>query len=111
MHAKERIFGKFASTQSVILSKKINLSNGIFHVICLHLKSPCLKIYIKEKSEFWNWMDIILLKVLRSSFSAVVIGTLNWWLVNLSRNKEEFSDYNTVCFRVQLIKGYMVITE
>ena len=72
--------------------KKMNTITGIFQVICLHLWSACFKVDLKGKSHNLNGfegIDITLLKVSCSLFSAVAVCTLNWWMLNLLRNKEE----------------------
>ena len=101
--AKEYISGKVAKTNSIA---------GIFQVICLHLRSPCFKADLKGKSHNLQieWI-LCYSKYLVLFFSAFAVCTLKLWMVNLLWKKKSNRLVNTVCFRVQMIKGYMDITE
>ena len=101
--AKEYISGKVAKTNSIA---------GIFQVICLHLRSPCFKADLKGKSHNLQieWI-LCYSKYLALFFSAFAVCTLKLWMVNLLWKKKSNRLVNTVCFRVQMIKGYMDITE
>ena len=57
-----------------------------------------------RKSQFWNWMDIKLLNVACSLFSAAAVCTLKWWIVNLLRNKEESFDLIPCAFECKRSK-------
>ena len=101
--AKEYISGKVAKTNSIA---------GIFQVICLHLRSPCFKADLKGKSHNLQieWI-LCYSKYLVLFFSAFAVCTLKLWMVNLLWKKKSNRLVNTVCFRVQIIKGYMDITK
>ena len=68
----------------------------------------------RKKSQFWNWMDIMLLNVSCSLFSAVAVCTLKWWMVNLLRNKEESFDlipFAFECKHQRIHENYKVKTH
>ena len=109
--AKEYIFGKVVDTQPATLSKKNEPHYWYFWSHLSSSKEPLSQSRSQRKnSQFWKWMDIMLLSVSCSLFLAVAVCTLKWWMVKLLQKKKSCL-INPICFRVRMIKGYMKITE
>ena len=100
--AKEYISGKVAKTNSIA---------GIFQVICLHLRSPCFKADLKGKSHNLQIEWIFTQSILFFFFQPLQFVRWSYGWSIFYEKKKSNRLVNTVCFRVQMIKGYMDITE
>ena len=104
-------FGKVTDTQPATLSKNKNPITDIFQVICLYLRNPCFKVDLKGKSHNSEIQWILcysMYLVLYFQPLQFVRGSYEWSIFYETKKSRLLK---TVRFRVQMIKGYMEITE